>query len=422
MRQADRQVDQFGRMHGGQRVVEHDLSGHRPAFLFVGVIHAVDPVVRPLRGLLFGLGEGVLKQRVRIILPGAWDGRVAGGGGQRLQIRRRSRPGMRQRVDVNKNRADNPAPGLTGGNAAGGTAVVMAAFPVIEDDRIRIIIVAQVAVQFLFGRTAAEIFDGGIDEPDANVILGARPTVGRGPVLHAGVTILVFHRIFVRALGQDALFLRMNHHAGTPVRRRTLEQIAIRIHRYPVKGLVEPGDVTALRPHAAGAVTGGMIENRVNVYATLAAPHGIADFHVAIGPAAGRVGGELNLAARHALDRDLGTRSAIVRRINGDGVRQAAHAGGGGRILLPTTRLALIMAQRVHALIEEGFHDPVALDDDGLDQTVVERPSAAVVGDGHRSRGFGKPERRPGGARHQHCDAQGHADRNREPGRAGKIA
>ena len=93
----------------------------------------------------------------------------------------------------------------------------MAAFPVIEDDRVRVVIVAVMTVQLLLGRAAAQVFNGRIDEPDADVIPRARPSIGRCLVLHARVTVFVLDGIFVGALAHDALLLRMNHHAAAPV-------------------------------------------------------------------------------------------------------------------------------------------------------------------------------------------------------------
>jgi hypothetical protein len=66
-------------------------------------------------------------------------------------------------------------------------------------------------------------------------------------------------------------------------------------------------------------------ENRVDINSAVAAAHGVADFHVAISAAAGRAGATTGLAARHALDGDLAALAAVFRRVNGDGVRQAAH-------------------------------------------------------------------------------------------------
>ena len=247
MGQTDGQVGEPGHGRGGLRVVEHDLAAHRSALVLVRVIHAVDPVVGPLRGFLFGLGEGVLIQGVGIVRPRGRDRRVAGGGGQGFQVRRRRLLGIGHGIDIDKNRADDLVPFLPGGNVAARAAVVMAAFPIIQNDRVRVVIVAVMAVQFQLGRTAAEIFDSGVDEPDADVILGAGPAVGGGLVLDAGVAVFVLDGILVRPGVHDPLFFRVDDHAVAPVLRRALEHVAVGIHGDPVEGLADLGDVTALR-------------------------------------------------------------------------------------------------------------------------------------------------------------------------------
>jgi hypothetical protein len=66
-------------------------------------------------------------------------------------------------------------------------------FPVIEDDRVRVVVVTEMTIELELGWAAAEVFDGRVDEPDAKVILGARPAIGVGLVLYSGVTVLVLN-------------------------------------------------------------------------------------------------------------------------------------------------------------------------------------------------------------------------------------
>ena len=65
---------------------------------------------------------------------------------------------------------------------------------------------------------AAEVLDGRVDEPDADVILGAGPAVGRDLVLHAGVAVFVLDGVLIDALAEDALLLGVDDDARAPVR------------------------------------------------------------------------------------------------------------------------------------------------------------------------------------------------------------
>ena len=103
---------------------------------------------------------------------------IARGGGQRRQVGLAGRLEAGQRVDINKNRADDLAPIFARGDVALRPAEMRAA-PVIKDDRVGVVVGVEVADQFLLGRAAAQIFDGRVDEPDADVLPGARPAKGR---------------------------------------------------------------------------------------------------------------------------------------------------------------------------------------------------------------------------------------------------
>src|SRR5262249_10998283 len=164
--------------------------------------------------------------------------------------------------------------------------------------------------QLLLGGAAADVLDGRVDEPDADAVLRARPAVGGDLVRDGGVTVLVLDRVLVGPLGQDALLLGVDDHAGAPVPGRAPEHVAVGVHRHPVHGLVELGDVTALR-HVQRAVLFGVGEDRVDVDAAVAAAQRVTDFQVAVDRAAGRrpgrAGGQarLRVALGDALDGHL---------------------------------------------------------------------------------------------------------------------
>ena len=137
-----------------------------------------------------------------------------------------------------------------------------------------------------------------------------------------------------------------------------------------------------------------MREYRIDINSAVAASQGVADFHVAISPAAGRPGGKLGLAARHAFDGDLAALAAVFRRVNRHGVRQAADRRRRGRVLLPISRLPLIVTHRIDAPEKEGIHGRVALVDNGLDDAVIQRPGASIVRDGDTGVDRGLGDRR----------------------------
>ena len=319
MSQADGQMGQLG---GGRlRIVEHELAGHSAAFIFVRVIHAVDPIVGPLGFFLFGLVERVLPQGCSVVLPSWRNGGIAGGGGQRVEIGLRWNLGIGQRVAINKNRADDLAPVFAGGDVALRAAAVVCAAPVIEDDRIGIVVGVEMADQFLFGSAAAQVFDGRVDEPDADVILRARPAISRNFVLDGVVTVFVLDGIFVVAGAQNALLLRVDDDARAPILRRAFEHIAVGVHRNPIEVMVELGDIAAFA-YAHRAVSRRVGENCVGINAAVTAAHRVADFNVAICSASGRARREHHRAAGDAFDGDLRARAAVFRRVNCDGVGQ----------------------------------------------------------------------------------------------------
>ncbi len=372
------------------RIVQHQPARHGPAAVPVRVIDAVDPIVGPLAFFHLRLAERILPQRRRIFSPGGGDGGVAGGGRQRVEVGLRGRPEAVQRIDVNEDRADHLVPLLARGDIARGAAAVMGAAPVIQDDRVRISVVAEMAVQFLLRGAAAEVFDRRVDEPDADMVPGARPAVRRHLVLHGGVAVLVLHGILVVARAHDALFLRVDDDPRAPVEGRAFEQVAVRVHREPVEGLVQDGDEAALR-HVERAVRFGVRIDRVDVKAAFAASQGIADLEVAIDHAAARPAGRAGRQPRgrvplgDALYGNLGALASVRGRVDGEGLRQPADFRRGRWVFLPDAPSpTLIMAHRLGALVEKGLQVARALVDAGGHDAVVQRERLVVLRDGHR--------------------------------------
>ena len=101
------------------------------------------------------------------------------------------------------------------------------------------------ADQFEFRGAAAEVFGGRVDEIDADVVLGARPAVGRNLVLHGVVAVFVLDGVLVDAGAEDPLFLGVDHDARAPVLRRAFEHVAVGVYGEPIEVVVELGDVAA---------------------------------------------------------------------------------------------------------------------------------------------------------------------------------
>ena len=112
---------------------------------------------------------------------------------------------------------------------------VVAGAPVIQDDRVGVVVGVKMADQFHLGGAAAEVFGGRIDEPDADVVLGAGPAVGGNLVLHGVVAVFVLDGILVEAGAQDPLFLGVDDDARAPVLRRAFEHVAVGVHGDPVE-------------------------------------------------------------------------------------------------------------------------------------------------------------------------------------------
>src|ERR1035441_1436143 len=321
--------DQVGKLFGGtlgrQRIVEDDLSGDVAALGQRRVVRALYPVVGPLGVLFLPLAERVLPQSVRVRGPAWRHGWVALGGLERIQFGLGGRLGLVQRVDVDVDGADNLGPFFAGGNLSA-RAVVVAAVPVVEDDGLGVSVVAEVGVEVDPGRAAAEILDGRINEPRADVVFGAGPSIRLGDVLHAGVAVLVLNGVLVDSLAHDALLLGMDDYASSPVGGGSLEHVAILVDGDPVERLVEPGDVAVLRTDPHGRIRSRVAKDGVDIDAAVSAAAGVANLDIAHRAAAGGAGRHHMCAAGDALDGDFRARSAVGRRIDGNGVGHLGRA------------------------------------------------------------------------------------------------
>src|SRR5205823_1076330 len=114
-----------------------------------------------------------------------------------------------------------------GRDAARRTPAVVRPAPVVQDDRVGVGGVPEVADDLLLGRAATEVLDGRVDEPDADAVLRARPTVGGNLVLDGVVAVLVLDRALVNPLREYPLLLGVDDHTRAPVLRGALEHVAV---------------------------------------------------------------------------------------------------------------------------------------------------------------------------------------------------
>ncbi len=194
----------------------------------------------------------------------------------------------------------------------------------------------------------------------------------------------------------------MDNNASAPIQWRAFKHIAIGVHRNPIEVMVELGDIAAFA-YAHRAVSRRMGENCVGINAAVTATHRVADFNVAIRSTSGCAGREHHRAAGDSLDSDLRACAAVFRRVNRDGIGQLGRALR-GFFPIPAA------AHRLDAVINERRHVAVALVDRRLDDAVVERPGAAIVGNCHGGigGGFGDNRQTIGGSQPWH--GQGHGN------------
>src|SRR5262249_23074254 len=182
--------------------------------------------------------------------------------------------------------ADHFRPGLVLGDAARAAAVVAAA-PVVEQRRRRAGVIVEVAGQLHLRRAAAQVLDGRVDEPDADLVLRARPAVGGDLELDRRVVVLVLDLARVPAGGQAADLFHVQLGALVPVLRLGHDLAAVGVDGHVVEDLrVELGAEAGLAERRGG-VLGLVREDRVGVDAGVVAAQGVADFDVGGHAAAG---------------------------------------------------------------------------------------------------------------------------------------
>ena len=198
----------------------------------------------------------------------------------------------------------------------------MAAAPVIQQSRRRggvgVVAEGRIAVggEFDFGRAAAEVFDGGIDEPETDLSRGARPTPGARLELIGRVIVFVLDLPLVKATVHAAGFLQIHHRAVIPIVGGKHFHVPVGVHGHPVEYLVVKFGAKAGFADRGGGIIGFVRENRVGVKAGIAAPEGVADFDVGRHAAAGAAAQRCALVK--ALDGNLAALTAVRLWINRD--------------------------------------------------------------------------------------------------------
>ncbi len=247
----------------------------------------------------------------------------------------------------------------------------MAGGPVIEHRR------AHVAYEIDPRRAAADVFVRGVDEPDADVIPGAGPSISR-QLIHLGtITVFVLDRVLIDAGGQNPLLLGMNDDPGPQIPVVNHLHIAIGIDRQPVEHGVHLVDEPAFAL-ARGRITRQVRINAVSVKAAEPALEGVT--HLDVHPPG------------HALYRYLGAIPSVFRRVDG---HRRCHLAAGQ--LLP----AFAATQGLDPFVNQGRQFARLLQDRQLDDPVIQRPGFASITEGHRggNGGFGDNRVGAGGER-----------------------
>ena len=162
IRQADRQrAGEFPVQ--SNRVSQNEAAAHVRALIAMRVVDTIDPVVGPQPSFGLGHGAGIIPERHCIAAA----------------------------VAIEKEGTDNLGPPLALCDVHKSPAI-MAGSPVIQHAGRFDLCCIVVAEKLDFGRTAAQIFDRGIDDPPADFFGGAGPAVGRILRLVGGVYVFVF--------------------------------------------------------------------------------------------------------------------------------------------------------------------------------------------------------------------------------------
>ena len=225
-------------------------------------------------------------------------------------------------VDVEEKWTDDLGPVFIFADRDGSPAVV-AASPVVEDAGRGHLGRVAMAEKLDLGRTAAQVFEARVDEPEADVLCGARPAVDGVVILHGRVDILI---ALVEVGGE-----------GT---------VAFGVDRHPVERVGELGAEAGLG-HRGRRIVRRMLEGAVGVDPRIVAAEGVSNLDVGgkVAALAGsRAVSHLD-AARNSLDGNLTTFAAV-----GPGIDR--HAG---ERLLAAGRIVRPVAARVSGPVVQGF-------------------------------------------------------------------
>ncbi len=182
-------------------------------------------------GFFVGLGERVLEHRI---------GR---GGG----------------VDVDHHRADDLLPLFAGVDEAH-AAAVMGSSPVIQEGWVAAGAVVEMAGQFVFGGSTAEVFGAGVDEKETDMAGCARPAEGGNFELISGVIVFVLGLAGINSGGQAASFFHVERGAVVPVVAGGHLVVSVGIDGKPIEDQATEFDAKAALANTAGGVGGGWVK------------------------------------------------------------------------------------------------------------------------------------------------------------------
>ena len=134
---------------------------------------------------------------------------------------------------VDEDGADDVFPVLAGGDVGVGAAGVVAGGPVVEQRGGHVVDEVE-----LFG-AAADVFGGGVDEVDADVVFGAGPAPGGEPVHARRCSCICARPSFVDAGEEDLLLLGVDDDAVAQVLVGAHEHVAVGVDGDPVEGGID---------------------------------------------------------------------------------------------------------------------------------------------------------------------------------------
>ena len=156
----------------------------------------------------------------------------------------------------------------------------MGAAPVVEQGGIAAVAVVDVAGEFEVERAGGEVFEGRVDDVEANLLGSGGPAEGGDLGLVGGVVILVLGAAFVDAGGEAAGFLHVQVVAGVPVLAGGHHGVALVVDGEPVEDLAGELEAEARLADGAGGVGVLVGVDGVGVEAVGSALEGVTDLEV----------------------------------------------------------------------------------------------------------------------------------------------